>query len=675
MSGPQAKTIGRIPFEPALEGLRGLALLGTICFHSEFGWATGGFLAISTFFSLSGFLITSLFLVEWEQTGSLRLGHFWARRFRRLMPASLLTLAGISLFAALVADSNQLERLREEVFSALFYVANWYFLVSDTGYAQLFSAPSPVLHFWSLTIEEQFYFVFPMIALAGLWLGKGSRSAFAGMLGVLIAASVLASVMLTTSGATDDRVYYGSDTRAAELLLGGMAALLLCGRKFESAAVRRLVDGLGVASFVAILAIWASVTLHTQWLYLGGFAAYSLLSVSVIAAAVQPSGVVRALFSGRVIRWAGRVSYGAYLFHWPIFLWLSEERTGLSTLSLFALRLFVTLIVAELSYRYFEAPIRSGRVLTGWRPFVVVPAAFAVVIGATAATTTGVGISVAGYDPTIDVRELEAFVARAEAGRLGEDEAREQGPPDAPSLTRARPRVSIFGDSSSLMLGIGFQYYMGRRTDRVQSRRGLPELGCAIARHGRYRSRGEEMTRPNHCVKRGKAWREVIEDVRPDIALVFSGSWDVCDRKLAGDTQWRAPGDPILDDYLREEMLQAVDILAADGALVLWLTHPAIETRGLGGKVPEVPFPESDPARMRRYNELIRELEALRPGKVRVVDLARHMLGLPGGEMDPVYRPDGTHFSLEGALRITDDWVGEEVLRFYREAGARAAID
>ncbi|HMJ16445.1 MAG TPA: acyltransferase [Polyangiaceae bacterium] len=676
-------------YEPALDGLRGFALFGMLCFHSEFKWAIGGFLTIPTFFTLSGFLITSLFLVEWEQTKRIRLAQFWARRFRRLMPAALLTLAAMSLFGAWVADADQIARLHADVQSALFYVANWHFIFSNIAYAQLFSAPSPVQHFWSLAIEEQFYFAYALVAAFGLRLGSGSRRVFGGVLVALVALSVLSSVLLTASGSASDRIYYGSDTRAAELLLGGVAALLLHGRTIENATARRAVEWLGVVAMLAMVGIWATVPLEAQWLYYGGFAAYTLLSVLVIAAAVQPSGIVRAFLSGSVIRWIGRVSYGAYLFHWPVFLWLSKERTHLDGLPLFLLRFGVTFGLAELSYRFFESPIRSGRWLTGWRPFVATPAAFAAVVLGTSVTTACRGRGSAGtgpspsasssasisgeYDPTADARALEEWVAKVSSGKLRpESEADGLGPKDAPSWKRAKPRVAFYGDSTALFLGMGFQYYMSNKKDLLRIRTGVAEPGCGLARVGTYRCRNRELTRPNHCKERDVTWKEGIKTGRPDLTVAFVGPWDVCDRKLPGDDQWRAFGDPVFDEYFRKELLSASDLLLADGALVIWLTHPAIQQRDLGGKLPETPFSESDPRRMRRMNELIRELERLRPGKLKIVDLAKHMQDLPKGELDPVYRPDGTHFGLAGALKMTNNWLGPEVLRVYREAGASA---
>ena len=659
----------RIPFEPALDGLRGLALLGMLCFHSEFAWAVGGFLPIPTFFTLSGYLITSLFLVEWEQNGRIRLGAFWARRFRRLMPAALLTLGAMSLFGVLVATPDQVARLRDGVVWALFYAANWHFMLSDIAYAQLFEAQSPVQHFWSLAIEEQFYFLFPLITIAGLWLGSGSRAVFGGVLAMLTVGSVLASVWLTTSGASADRVYYGSDTRAAELLMGGVLATLLCGRELSSASLRRLVQGLGAIAMVVMVGLWTTVDLGARWLYLGGFAAYTVLSAAVIAAGVQPSGPVRALLSGRLIRWIGRVSYGAYLFHWPVYLWLSEERTGLASASLFALRVGVTFVLAGLSYRFLESPIRSGRALTGWRPLVVTPIAFAVVFLAVSAVTSGLGRDGSSNLPgDANVAELQRFVEKIQ--HLEKIQGELPNSTEAPSLFKELPRVAFFGDSTAIPLGVGLGFWLEKRK-RGRFAMGIAELGCGMIQEGRYRFAGKEFGRPDHCTDRDVSWAEAIARHRPDVVVVLAAPWDVCDRKLPGHDTWQHPGDPALDEYLQRKMLSAVDLLASDGALLLWLTHPPIEVRELGGNKPEQPFPASDPRRMARLNELVFEIERLRAGQVRVIDLATYMSSLPGGELDPNYRPDGTHLSFEGALKLANDWLGREVLRIYREEAER----
>lgn len=654
---------GRMAFEPALEGLRGFALMGMLCFHSQFSWAVGGFLPIATFFTLSGYLITSLFLVEWERSGTIRLRPFWARRFRRLMPAALLTLGAMPLWAALFATADQRARLADDVLWALFYLANWHFYLTDAAYAALFRAPSPVQHFWSLAIEEQFYFLFPLVVVAGLRLGGGSRAVLAAVLGGLAAAAILWSIWLMQHGASLDRVYYGSDTRAPELLAGGLLALLLHGRTITSEPLRRAIRVLGLVALLGMVWLWGTVHLEDRWVYEGGFSAYTLLTMAVIAAGLQDTGPVRRLLSNPLMRWTGRVSYGAYLFHWPVFLALSAERTGLGPAPLFVLRTVVTFGLAHLCYERLEVPIRTGRWITGWRPYVATPAAFVLVALLTTTIAAGPTLADDRYDPHADVGAATARIQSLMASAPST-------PPDPPRRDREVPRIAVFGDSTGAVLAVGLHHWLGAR-GTGEPRRGVAQLGCPLATEGRYRFQGKELAPPEHCQDWHDAWPAAVRDYRPDVAVVLLGPWEVCDRQLPGDPSWRHLGDPVLDDFYRRELLAAVDRLSADGALVVWLTHPTIEVRDpKTGAAPATPYPESDPKRMARLDELIRELEAARPGKVRVLDFAGHLGALPGGEMDARYRPDGTHLSGEGSLRLAHDWLEAEVLRLYRESAA-----
>src|SRR5262249_28187326 len=216
--------------QPALDGLRGVAVAGVLLFHAGFSWAVGGFLGVSTFFTLSGFLITSLLIRERTATGSIRLRSFWARRFRRLMPAALLTLGLIVLYGVFAATPEQLQNLRADVLAALGYGANWRFLFFGPSFSPLFSSPSPVRHFLRLPVEEQFYLVFPLIAVGVLAAARGSRRAFGVTLAVLAIGSVLLTLALYHPGGDTSRVYYGTDTRAVELFVGALLAVLFSRR-------------------------------------------------------------------------------------------------------------------------------------------------------------------------------------------------------------------------------------------------------------------------------------------------------------------------------------------------------------------------------------------------------------------------------------------------------------
>ncbi len=197
---------GRFRYLPALDGLRAFAVLAVLCYHGGMSWAIGGFLGVDAFFVLSGFLITSLLLVEWRGTGGIALSAFWIRRARRLLPALFLVLGGVALYAAFAAAPTELDRIRSDGLASLFYVSNWRFVFSHQSYFEQFGVPSPLRHMWSLAIEEQFYLVWPMIVYGVLRWRRGSVGALAAVAGAIGIASVVLMVTLYEPGRDPSRV-------------------------------------------------------------------------------------------------------------------------------------------------------------------------------------------------------------------------------------------------------------------------------------------------------------------------------------------------------------------------------------------------------------------------------------------------------------------------------------
>ena len=406
-------------------------------FHSKFSWAAGGFLWVPTFFALSGFLITSLLLVEREGSGRIALRRFWGRRLRRLMPASLLGLGVAVAFTAAAGTDHQLAQLRGDVISALAYVANWRFVWTEHSYAELFVAPSPILHYWTLAIEEQFYALFPLVVAGLLSLTAGSPRGLGVGLGLLATASVGVTLGLFYSGASSDRIYFGTDARAAEFAIGGLLAVLLHGR------LGTRVPGVGAAGVAALaLALFfvfsGVVDISTVAVYRGGLSGFALLSAVVIAAAVQPSGPIRSLLAWTPLRELGKISYGVYVYHWPVFLWLDANTTALGPAPLFVARVAVVLVLSLVSYRVIEQPIRRGRRLTQWRIWVVGPSAAVAVVAALLVVTADAPTSPLGLadDPALALEEAELPAFGPETGDT--------------ILT-----VAVFGDSTAIALSKG----------------------------------------------------------------------------------------------------------------------------------------------------------------------------------------------------------------------------
>lgn len=353
-----------------LDGLRGLAVITVLLFHLRFDGAssgflsgalpTGGFLGVSLFFTLSGYLITQIVLDENRRTGTISLRAFWVRRLRRLMPGALVALFLIVL-AALVSDVFRSSSIRSDLWSALGYGANWQFMTAQSTYADLFVAtPSPVLHFWSLAIEEQFYLFFPIVLVVLL-------SARRWVLPVGLSCVWIASLTGSFLGSSDNTVYYGTHTRAAELLTGALLALIapiaaLSSRhEKKDARGRSRVMGTALSwALVVFIVLVYSVEISDRWLYRGGFAAVSFVS-ALLVIGVQVRGPLQWLAERPALVVTGRLSYGLYLFHWPIFLLLDESRTGLGGWLLQGVRLGVTVFVAVIVFRLIENPIRYRR--------------------------------------------------------------------------------------------------------------------------------------------------------------------------------------------------------------------------------------------------------------------------------------------------------------------------
>src|SRR4029079_6877201 len=221
----------------SLDSLRALAVLAVIAYHYNASWARGGFLGVDLFFVLSGFLITTLLILERRRSGRIATGHFWARRARRLLPALMIVLVLVTLITVYAIDPWKRAGIRGDGIASLFYVANWRFVVAKQGYFELFSAPSPLRHMWSLAIEEQFYLVWPLVTLAALRAGRGSLRLLAIVCAGGVAASIAAMAIEYRAG-DPSRAYYGTDGRAHTILLGALLAIVLVAWT-PSAAARR----------------------------------------------------------------------------------------------------------------------------------------------------------------------------------------------------------------------------------------------------------------------------------------------------------------------------------------------------------------------------------------------------------------------------------------------------
>ena len=344
---------GGIEYVAGLDGLRALAVITVMAFHLGWSFVPGGAFGVSLFFTLSGYLITQVMLADHARAGKVDLKRFWSRRLRRLAPGSIVCLIAV----AVVALCGLLEgnRLRGDLFAALGYSANWRFATAGTTYAQLFeSAPSPVLHFWSLAIEEQFYVIFPLLMIVLLrW-----RKILVPTLALLTAASV-AAMVLTNSR---NLAYYGTHTRAAELLIGALLAMVVPVSKQIRGLAAKIFAAVGAIAFVGFVFIATHAHTNDQWLYKGGLSGFSLISSALIISVLVP-GPIRMLMTSRPLVAVGRITYSLYLFHWPVFVVLNRDRMGFDGFALSVTRIGVTVLLACLSAWLIENPIRFRKVL------------------------------------------------------------------------------------------------------------------------------------------------------------------------------------------------------------------------------------------------------------------------------------------------------------------------
>jgi len=352
---------------PGLDGIRALAVLSVIAYHLNFSWAQGGMLGVGVFFTLSGYLITDLLLGHWHRHGDLGLGQFWLRRARRLLPALFLMLVVVSVWVALL-HAGELAAVRRQVVAAALYFSNWSTIALHGSYFSRFAAPLPLDHLWSLAIEEQFYLLWPWMLLLAIWI---VRSRWGIALLVLLGAAASAIVMghLYQPGYDPTRVYEGTDTRAFGLLIGAALAILWPGRvvaRGVRGSRRDLLDTLGVVGLIGILLLVWRTGSFSSFLYPGGFVLLSLATAAVVAAVVVPTSRLGAVLGCRPLRWIGVRSYGIYLWHWPIIVLTGQSQTGVA-LGRSALQVAATLVVASLSWRFVEEPIRQGALGRIWR--------------------------------------------------------------------------------------------------------------------------------------------------------------------------------------------------------------------------------------------------------------------------------------------------------------------
>lgn len=345
-------------YMPGIDGLRALSVLAVIAYHLNMKWAHGGLIGVAIFFVISGYLITDQIFIQKQRYGKLDLKDFWIRRARRLLPAMFCMLLVVAVWL-LLFDPDRLIRLQGDYLSSIFYVNNWWLIFHQVSYFESFGPPSPIGHLWSLSIEEQFYLIWPLLLLLTHRRGK----LFVFILAAAIASALLMA-FLYVPGSDPSRVYYGTDTRMFGLLIGAALAVVWPSQKLKakvSKASRFAMDFVGAASLIVLLVMMYRMNEYDASLYEGGFLGLSVLTAVVIAVLAHPASLLGKAMGIRPLRWIGVRSYSLYIWHYPVVI-LTNPANQASTPSvwLIGVQLLASFVLAALSYTFVEEPLRRG---------------------------------------------------------------------------------------------------------------------------------------------------------------------------------------------------------------------------------------------------------------------------------------------------------------------------
>jgi peptidoglycan/LPS O-acetylase OafA/YrhL len=683
-TAPHAERAPRFTYIPGLDGMRFVwVLLGPLLYHARPGFIPGGILALDLFFVLSSYLITAIALNEWDRTQRIDLVAYAGRRARRLLPALFLCLGALTIYLIVWGDADQYARWTGAIFSSLTYSANWYEVFSGVSYFEQYANPSPLVHVWSFAIEEQFYLFAPLFLIAAL---KVFRNRALRAIAIISAAGAIASAVwmaVLYDGGDPSRVYYGTDTRAQALLVGILLAAIVraYGPPRTRAGHHVLVASAYVASIFYGIAVF-TFSEKSEWMFeRGGFLLMAVAAGIIVVGVTQPSrGPLHRFYEASPIRWLGRISYGLYLYHWPIYLLVITPRRMAESWWWVLAGLALTFAVSTLSFYWFEQPVMKRQFPLVRRRLQPWPAAFA---GAMAMMLIVIGLLAVNANKPPETRQVlvaaptETFdgaSSDAETTNASSHSAQDVNPAPADGAAdtaaptpKTQPlRVMVVGDSVSDQIGDALLEWADENPDRLTVFK-HSHIGCVVARYGEKRppaADGDPGPVGDVCsnwdvavpveqlgVTDVVSWPTAVQAFRPDVVIANITPWDVTDRKVPqlGD-EWTHVGNPDFDTYAAGEYRYASKVLTSTGAELVWLK---------GAHLNRELQPQNDPARIDRLNELVLNATADLPN-VRLADFPS-FIGPVGSDRERLLRRDGVHLSDDG-MREVAVWLTSEVL-------------
>ncbi len=501
VSGASAAT-----YRPYLDGLRAVAVYLVVLYHSGLGVFRHGFIGVDIFFVLSGYLVTQLLLRDLAANGGIRLRRFYARRYRRLLPASFVVLITTAVVFTVIATAAEVSEATNAFRAAFLYVANWYFIHQAADYFAADIDRNPLIHFWSLAVEEQFYLVWPLL-LGGLYaLTRRMQRQFQWLRGI-IALAGLASMALALQWASTDltRAYYGTDTRAYELLAGAFLALTPS-LVTRAAARPRAAQVLAVIAVVAIALLATATPLEPIE---RGVAITVVTSLLIVAMSAVPGGLVPGLLARPGAVYLGRVSYGTYLWHWPVIILVTTEFT-LEPLAVAAVAVIASTGLAAISFHLLEQPVRLSRTLDRHRSGVIAAGLALSIVGGLVLAPSILARKPAGSTP------LDWRAAQRDNPPL--PDCRRDNPAGCTVVEGAGPHVLLLGDSNARMYIPAFTE-IARRQDLTLSV-GVAPL-CPWPPDVFYLTSGEA------CRVAKEFWYEqLIGDLDPDVIVLAQRPMD-----------------------------------------------------------------------------------------------------------------------------------------------------